>query len=47
VNAGHYKEESTLKSQNVWTFFTVTAESEIKKTNVPATDRVLSALGVT
>jgi len=47
VNTGHYKEESTLKSLNVWTFFTVTAENEIKSTNVPATDRVLTALGET
>jgi hypothetical protein len=47
ANEGHYKEESTLKSLNVWTFFTVTAENEIKNTNDSETDRVLTALDVT
>jgi len=45
VNAGHYKEESTLKSLYVWALFIVTAENEIKNKNVPATDRFLTALG--
>jgi hypothetical protein len=47
VNTRHYKEKFTLKSLNVWTFFFVTAENEIKNTNVPETDKVLTELGVT